>query len=73
MQEDPNDLQITLSEAEEAQIREIFDLFDTDGGGTIDKRELEIAMIALGFQSEVAKVWWIFLTYSITWLWLNDA
>ena len=56
VQEDPNDLQITLSEAEEAQIREIFDLFDTDGGGSIDKRELEIAMIALGFQSEVAKV-----------------
>jgi Ca2+-binding EF-hand superfamily protein len=40
-----------LSEAQEAQIREAFLLFDTDGGGTIDTRELEVAMIALGFQA----------------------
>ncbi len=32
------------------QIREIFDLFDTDGGGTIDRGELDFAMSALGFQ-----------------------
>ena len=34
------------------QIKEIFELFDTDGGGTIDRRELEFAMIAMGFHSE---------------------
>merc|ERR1711934_1094221 len=30
-------------------MREAFDLFDTDGGGTIDAAELETAMTALGF------------------------
>ena len=43
--------QITLSQQQEDQIREIFTLFDTDGGGTIDRQELRIAMNALGFQS----------------------
>ena len=42
--------QLTLSEAEESQIKDIFLLFDTDGGGTIDMRELGFAMVALGFQ-----------------------
>ena len=37
------------------QIQEIFELFDTDGGGTIDHKELEFAMIALGFRSEQHK------------------
>jgi centrin-1 len=44
--------QITLSEAQEAQIREVFYLFDTDGGGTIDVKELNSAMMALGFQAD---------------------
>ena len=39
-----------LSEVEQAQIKEIFDLFDTDGGGSIDRREKDAAMYALGFQ-----------------------
>ena len=43
--------QITLSSTQEAQIREIFELFDTDGGGTIDRKEIDFAMVALGFQS----------------------
>ena len=42
---------IELSAQEEAQIQEIFDLFDTDGGGVIDREELEAAMFALGFHS----------------------
>jgi Ca2+-binding EF-hand superfamily protein len=29
-----------LAEAQEAQLKEIFDLFDTDGGGTIDRKEV---------------------------------
>jgi Ca2+-binding EF-hand superfamily protein len=45
-------MRIALSEAQEAQIREIFDLFDTDGGGSIDRREMDFAMVALGFQSD---------------------
>jgi Ca2+-binding EF-hand superfamily protein len=35
--------------------RQIFDLFDTDGGGTIDRGELDFAMVALGFHSKKAK------------------
>ena len=30
---------------------QVFDLFDTDGGGTIDTQELECAMTALGFHN----------------------
>ncbi len=41
-----------LSEAQAAQIKEIFELFDTDGGGFIDQRELKFAMTALGFQTK---------------------
>ncbi len=43
--------QISLSSTQETQIREIFDLFDTDGGGTIDRKEIDFAMMALGFRS----------------------
>ncbi len=42
--------QIALSSTQESQIREIFELFDTDGGGTIDRNEIDFAMVALGFQ-----------------------
>jgi hypothetical protein len=41
-----------LSSAQSAQIQEIFELFDTDGGGCIDQRELQFAMTALGFQTK---------------------
>jgi calmodulin len=41
---------IDLSEQQQSQINEIFDLFDTDGGGSIDSSELDAAMFALGFQ-----------------------
>ncbi len=34
------------------QIHEIFNLFDTDGGGTIDMGELDFAMSALGFSAK---------------------
>jgi Ca2+-binding EF-hand superfamily protein len=47
--------QISLSDAQMNQIKEIFELFDTDGGGTIDRKELEFAMTALGFQSQEAQ------------------
>ncbi len=42
-------VKIELSAKEEEQIKEIFELFDTDGGGTMDSRELEAARFALGF------------------------
>jgi Ca2+-binding EF-hand superfamily protein len=44
--------QISLTKAQEDQIREIFELFDTDGSGSIDRKELEFAMMALGFQNK---------------------
>jgi Ca2+-binding EF-hand superfamily protein len=44
--------QTALSDAQAAQIREIFELFDTDGGGCIDQQELRFAMTALGFQTK---------------------
>ena len=42
--------QIVLSPQQEQHIREVFELFDTDGGGTIDRQELRVAMCALGFE-----------------------
>ena len=48
--------QIELSKAQETQIREIFELFDTDGGGTMDRRELDMAMVALGFKAQPARL-----------------
>ena len=43
--------QMALSKAQESQIREIFELFDTDGDGSIDQNEMDFALVALGFQS----------------------
>ena len=39
-----------LTEEQKQEIREAFDLFDTDGSGTIDSKELKVAMRALGFE-----------------------
>lgn len=39
-----------LSDQKVQEIREAFDLFDTDGSGTIDAKELTVAMRALGFE-----------------------
>ena len=39
-----------LSEEEIEEIREAFNLFDTDHSGSIDYRELKAAMRALGFE-----------------------
>jgi Ca2+-binding EF-hand superfamily protein len=49
--EDASNRQVTLSEDQEIQIKEIFELFDTDGGGFMDRQELAVAMYALGFQN----------------------
>ena len=46
---------IALSKAQEEQITEIFNLFDTDGGGTIDRSEMDFALVALGFHSAKSK------------------
>ncbi|XP_052206271.1 caltractin-like [Diospyros lotus] len=39
-----------LSKPKRQEIKEAFELFDTDGSGTIDAKELNVAMRALGFE-----------------------
>ena len=41
-----------LTEEEILEIKEAFDLFDTDGSGTIDPKELRAAMQSLGFEAK---------------------
>eukprot|EP00555_Chaetoceros_dichaeta_P002256 CAMPEP_0198252948 /NCGR_PEP_ID=MMETSP1447-20131203/3418_1 /TAXON_ID=420782 /ORGANISM="Chaetoceros dichaeta, Strain CCMP1751" /LENGTH=216 /DNA_ID=CAMNT_0043938393 /DNA_START=124 /DNA_END=774 /DNA_ORIENTATION=- len=41
-----------LNEDEIEEIREAFDLFDTDGNGSIDPKELKAAMQSLGFEAK---------------------
>ncbi|KAL6222579.1 hypothetical protein ACLB2K_005971 [Fragaria x ananassa] len=39
-----------LNQQKRQEIKEAFELFDTDGSGTIDAKELNVAMRALGFE-----------------------
>merc|ERR1711981_771207 len=39
-----------MSEDQKKEVKEAFDLFDTDGSGAIDAKELKVAMQALGFE-----------------------
>ncbi|XP_066395296.1 probable calcium-binding protein CML13 [Miscanthus floridulus] len=39
-----------LTQQKRQEIKEAFDLFDTDNSGTIDAKELNVAMRALGFE-----------------------
>lgn len=41
-----------LTEDEIEELRQAFDLFDTDGSGTIDPKELRAAMQSLGFEAK---------------------
>merc|ERR1711881_118997 len=45
-----------LTEEQRQEIREAFDLFDTDGSGAIDAKELKVAMRALGFEPKKEEV-----------------
>ncbi|XP_043912962.1 centrin-1 [Protopterus annectens] len=45
-----------LTEEQKQEIREAFDLFDTDGAGTIDVKELKVAMRALGFEPKKEEI-----------------
>ncbi len=38
-----------LSEDQKQEIKDAFDLFDTSGSGTIEQKELKVALRALGF------------------------
>ena len=45
-----------LTEEQKQEIKEAFDLFDTDGIGTIDAKELKVAMRALGFEPKKEEI-----------------
>ncbi|XP_067386288.1 uncharacterized protein [Emydura macquarii macquarii] len=45
-----------LTEEQKQEIREAFDLFDTDGSGSIDVKELKVAMRALGFEPKKEEI-----------------
>nr|POE68090.1 caltractin [Quercus suber] len=45
-----------LTQQKRQEIKEAFELFDTDGSGTVDAKELNVAMRALGF--EMTEVMW---------------
>jgi len=45
-----------LTEEQKQEIREAFDLFDVDGSGTIDAKELKVAMRALGFEPKKEEI-----------------
>merc|ERR1712193_405916 len=49
----------SLTDEQKQELREAFDLFDTDGSGAVDASELHTAMKALGFEpkkEEIAKM-----------------
>merc|ERR1711865_334303 len=43
-------LKMSLTPEQEKECKEAFDLFDGDGSGAIDAKELKVAMMALGFE-----------------------
>ena len=45
-----------LTEDQRQEIREAFDLFDSDGSGAIDAKELKVAMRALGFEASKLEI-----------------
>lgn len=45
-----------LTEEQKQEIKEAFDLFDTEGSGYIDAKELKVAMRALGFEPKKEEI-----------------
>ena len=39
-----------MSDSQKQEIKDAFDLFDTSGSGTIEPKELKVALRALGFE-----------------------
>jgi Ca2+-binding EF-hand superfamily protein len=46
----------TVTQDQKQEIREAFDLFDADGSGSIDAKELKVAMRALGFEPKKEEI-----------------
>ena len=45
-----------LTEAQQAEVKEAFDLFDTNGSGIIEVKELKVALRALGFEPQKEEI-----------------
>ena len=45
-----------LTEEQRQEIKDAFDLFDTEGTGVIDAKELKVALKALGFEPRKEEV-----------------
>ena len=52
----PRKARSELTEEQRQEIKEAFDLFDTEGSGQIDAKELKVAMRALGFEPKKEEV-----------------
>jgi centrin-1 len=52
----PKKVRSELTEEQRQEIKEAFDLFDTDSQGVIDAKELKVAMRALGFEPKKEEV-----------------
>jgi centrin-3 len=52
----PSQSRPALSDDQRQEIKEAFELFDTDKDGAIDYHELKVAMRALGFDMKKAEV-----------------
>jgi centrin-1 len=55
-QTQPKKIRNELTEEQRQEIKEAFDLFDTDSTGVIDAKELKVAMRALGFEPKKEEV-----------------
>ncbi|KAM5255857.1 centrin-4-like [Ctenodactylus gundi] len=49
-------MKVELNETQKQEIKEAFDIFDVDGSGTIDAKELKTAMWALGFEPKKEEI-----------------
>eukprot|EP01147_Barroeca_monosierra_P010650 gene10650-2764_t len=56
MKKRPSGAKPDLTEEQKLEIREAFELFDTDGSGSIDAKELKVAMRALGFEPKKEEI-----------------
>ena len=52
----PKRMRTELTEEQKQEIKEAFDLFDTEGRNEIDAKELKVAMRALGFEPKKEEV-----------------
>lgn len=45
-----------MTESQKAEVKEAFDLFDTNGHGMIELKDLKVALRALGFEPQKEEI-----------------